>query len=1574
MVILEWLDQIDMALEPLKKYGVNNVSEAMAFKSEMEAIVNQINESIKMTKNLHDSAKYDYLTYLNEYNNYEAYTITSEEMEDLKNYKLGYTGGKWREDTGNMIVEYDYNGYHEAHPDVTPIEFIEMVSKSNPNSEFKCRGIDNESDLKDLLLTKESAPNMIKTYEYYYNQDPKKAKEYFDAVRYEINNIKGQVEAKEFLDSLGEIDGDDETLEVIYNELGVHGQGLADGLDTFGWGIYHAGEAGYTGIQTLLKEVGLYDGEVYENRIMNSSEYKKMYILQALLSKEDKEKLGLVNEDGSNANPNSIIDFSKEYSGAFLNNNYEISQGIGNMLPSIAISAVNPAAGSVVMGVSAGGNAYHGAMVDGKSYLVALGYGIFTGTSEAITERFLGGLPGLSNVQVDGLRAYLQSMGKEGTQEIIQGLMDEIYQSAFMGKELPTTKEQWAELAANLGKQGLYGAITAGYLNVPSLAGSSISLKSFDDYLSQNNITVEEQQLALEQIRQLDAKYANLSDSEIKLQYTNELIEQLNINKLVSMGIHDDVAKVMLENSVNEEVATYMVENNVNVEEAQIALKQIPVEPRKDYFEDIDLSKYEETQCVYTLDQILKYSYPDVCNVFFDIAPSDESRLVLEEILLRGEYDGFKFASDLPHKDNPSIESDRRIAMANLYLRNPETFEFICQNKIDLFHGTNGTALESILNNGLCSLAESSQNDIEVTTGEEWSRTYTGNRSFVSFADVLDIAKEYSNINPSDAVEEYDFPIIIGTTTEAADRTGVIPISSDVSEVGVRGKLDVSDIKAIFVPSDKVELVKQMIGDSDIEVLALDQDGQTDSNLCDIGLHTSEDKIAAMKEELKTRYESQFSEEVRNIANANGLSFEVAELMLNNSNMSLEQAQAIDQIHKNDPTMDINHILPETAEDVLALQEIAMSEGMTLKEYGSQKSEETVGADLQAMADTLAAQKRAEAEAAEPKISSDMKALENAGRHLSGFDYRLKGEESISRKLILDYNNMSKKNPDFTLQDAYDRIGDSVRFTMICDETSYTNDVKSCLQELQEKGYELSYLRNTFDNPMYKGVNVGLVSPDGVKTEIQFHTEQSFLYKDDIGHLYYEIARNEFVSPEAKEIANRIRKEIASQVILPEGVLELSKDSVLINNTNDSNIEMKSFDPTKLDTFDDTKYTEFCSEVDKVINSTQEQLPDGVDSVDEYKKSFVNSLIETGQIDTMHNQFIAKICEDPVMFRELVDKTERVEYLLEKNYLTKHAKKLNETIFSNLSLEDVSKLLDKPRMKEFLKSQDPSDVGKFIGSLNSALGDGINSHDLITDIICNYDVKELKKLSSGYLSTSPLMMKLFNKDYSNQLSIDNVVKIINHIESLYTEENLSELDFLESGISSNILPSGIWDIEDQKVIDALTKLLGKKKYYTDKFINLLEDSSEIELTNPLFGDGLLIPVGEGVKYLDIEVEIDGVSKKYIEKVYGNSFYLDSFVKGKEELLNALLDGKLKIKNAEENPLLSKMILGKDDGIQEGVNYITYRENGEIKTKIATTNTVTIDGEDDFIYLKHGQTVYIGYDGENDQLPVGLKYS
>ena len=66
-----------------------------------------------------------------------------------------------------------------------------------------------------------------------------------------------------------------------------------------------------------------------------------------------------------------------------------------------------------------------------------------------------------------------------------------------------------------------------------------------------------------------------------------------------------------------------------------------------------------------------------------------------------------------------------------------------------------------------------------------------------------------------------------------------------------------------------------------------------------------------------------------------------------------------------------------------------------------------------------------------------------------------------------------------------------------------------------------------------------------------------------------------------------------------------------------------------------------------------------------------------------------------------------------------------------------------------------------------------------------------------------------------------------------------------------------------------------------------------------------------------------------------------------------------------------------EGANEGDVFTIFGQDSTVNyggESIATSNSVTVDNQDDYIYLKHGQTVYIGYDGENDQLPVGLKYS
>mgnify|MGYP006992107786 CR=1 FL=1 len=145
------------------------------------------------------------------------------------------------------------------------------------------------------------------------------------------------------------------------------------------------------------------------------------YELVVTIEKKEVDDATKYDDDGNlvNTNPNCPIDYTKSYNGGLLSQNYQLTQGIGNMIPSMTIALANPTsiAGSVVFGLSAGGNAYHTSMVEGNSYMASLGYGIFTGSSEAITQKMLGGIPGLSDAEVTSFKTYLDSVGREAFQE-----------------------------------------------------------------------------------------------------------------------------------------------------------------------------------------------------------------------------------------------------------------------------------------------------------------------------------------------------------------------------------------------------------------------------------------------------------------------------------------------------------------------------------------------------------------------------------------------------------------------------------------------------------------------------------------------------------------------------------------------------------------------------------------------------------------------------------------------------------------------------------------------------------------------------------------------------------------------------------------------------------------------------------------------------------------------------------------------------------------------------------------------------------------------------------------------------
>lgn len=171
-------------------------------------------------------------------------------------------------------------------------------------------------------------------------------------------------------------------------------------------------------------------------------------------------------------------------------------------------------------------------------------------------------------------------------------------------------------------------------------------------------------------------------------------------------------------------------------------------------------SKYSD----WSPEEIMSEDYENLCKHLLSMAKDEKIKSRMQGILYEGGYDGFLVDTGLTRND-PCMERKRRIGFAYLLATNPETFDIMVNNNINLFHGTNANALSNILKYGMQSVDEQAKKDIVTSTGEEWSRI-GGKRSFISFTDDLDTALDYASCYNSKAnIYEQTFSILIGISS-----------------------------------------------------------------------------------------------------------------------------------------------------------------------------------------------------------------------------------------------------------------------------------------------------------------------------------------------------------------------------------------------------------------------------------------------------------------------------------------------------------------------------------------------------------------------------------------------------------------------------------------------------------------------------------------------------------------------------------------------------------------------------------------------------------------------------------------
>lgn len=270
----------------------------------------------------------------------------------------------------------------------------------------------------------------------------------------------------------------------------------------------------------------------------------------------------------------------------------QVAQGIGQMLPAIALG--NPTAATGTIGVSSYGSGVEEAYKDGANTTQARLYGLGNMATEMATEWLTGGVPGVKSKLFSGLdNIVAKGLGKETLEEVSQSLTKELLQAGYkmVGEG---TEEALTEILKPLLKNTIYtdgekinweevinsfivGAITGGVLEAPTnISNVKYAYKNTVNNVrnlgqnSNNNVlaplAVNNVNTGIKNSLNIDTNNAyqyEVSDNQ-KINAFNESIKTSGlINSETTKSFADICTKVIQDRDVNILVDSTL-ENNVN--------------------------------------------------------------------------------------------------------------------------------------------------------------------------------------------------------------------------------------------------------------------------------------------------------------------------------------------------------------------------------------------------------------------------------------------------------------------------------------------------------------------------------------------------------------------------------------------------------------------------------------------------------------------------------------------------------------------------------------------------------------------------------------------------------------------------------------------------------------------------------------------------------------------------------------------------------------------------------------------------------------------------------------------------
>ena len=155
-------------------------------------------------------------------------------------------------------------------------------------------------------------------------------------------------------------------------------------------------------------------------------------------------------------------------------------------------------------------------------------------------------------------------------------------------------------------------------------------------------------------------------------------------------------------------------------------------------------------------------------------------------------------------------------------------------------------------------------------------------------------------------------------------------------------------------------------------------------------------------------------------------------------------------------------------------------------------------------------------------------------RHLIGVEYCLKDRDRIKEKVYDDIDLLGRSP-----REAASFLPDAIRYTFQYDEARYTQGVRADILRMQEQGFKLDILKNSWSSDQYKGINSQWIEPEtGQRFELQFHTRISFEAKQ-ITHSAYERLRTHQADAFEELVLEAFQRRVTASVPVPSDATEI---------------------------------------------------------------------------------------------------------------------------------------------------------------------------------------------------------------------------------------------------------------------------------------------------------------------------------------------------------------------------------------------------------------------------------------------------